>query len=235
MRRSVVALGLAVALAAAGCFGDGKTGLFKSGGAFNTSSQPESPETVAVQKRTAALGKRILEANTQLDKRVAFLAAGRTQPEIFHRTAGDATEIWVTNGLVDQCKTDGQLAAVLCQELGRVTAEKMAREAARRAVRDDRPPPPLHFGNEPAGPNDPLYARQLADADRRRQENAAIAAGLPPETLARGYLRASGFSTSDYDAVVPLLRQAEQNDTCAQQILGKTPGLDKPQRPLIGW
>src|SRR5262249_39695897 len=73
--------------------------------------------------RVDAGGRQLLAANPQVGAKPLFHTIGAPQPEVFHRGTSD---VWVTEGLVRQCATDGQLAALLCLELGKMVAEREA-------------------------------------------------------------------------------------------------------------
>ncbi len=62
------------------------------------------------------VGSQILTSNPTLGVRPVFTTIGALSEEIFHQ---DDKAVFITEGLVRECRTDGQLAAVLCHELGR--------------------------------------------------------------------------------------------------------------------
>src|SRR5262249_13532279 len=113
-------------LAVAGCFTDGEGALlvspetFESGAKLPTAVK-RAPATGEAAKRGLRVGQKVLAANATLGTRPLIFTIGGPEPEIFHTETG---QIFLTEGLVRQCATDGQLAAVLCHELARVSADR---------------------------------------------------------------------------------------------------------------
>src|SRR5262245_4631437 len=85
------------------------------------------PATQKVALHVSEIGQKVTAANPQIGRKVAFLTLGVSQPEIFHRVRGDNGEIYITEGLVNECKSDGELAAVLSQELGKMVSRSEER------------------------------------------------------------------------------------------------------------
>jgi hypothetical protein len=177
-------------------------------------SQPKA--SIEIAARVDRVGRQITLANVQAGLQPLFRTIGAPQPEAFHK---GTAEVDVTEGLVRQCATDGQLAAVLCQELGKMVVEREALVPAE--ARQPAPLPPLDVavGNDNGflGPADQVHRAELAKFEAshpRRQPRT-----LPdPEVLARAFLVKAGFPATDLDAVGPLLRSAEGNQTLARQI-----------------
>src|SRR5262249_12662608 len=70
-----------------------------------------SPASQEAHMRVSLVGQRLLTNNRQENGlRPVFHTIGRPEAEVFHRGQG---ELFITEGLVKQCQTDGQLAAVL--------------------------------------------------------------------------------------------------------------------------
>jgi predicted Zn-dependent protease len=230
MTARVLPVMIALVLAVAGCVSDEKKLTTVSPSPFGqpvhtqaASFKEAPPATQKVALRVNDLGHKIVAANPRLNQQVVFLTLGVPQLEIFHRVQKDSRAIYITEGLVNQCKTDNELAALLCQELGKMTSEQIVQVKPERKLPE---PPPLispRVGNDIG----------FASADRtdlmvlghmekeRRQAQQALAPPPPPEALARAYLQNAGYSGKDLDAVTPLLRQADQNDSLEQQMIGK--------------
>jgi hypothetical protein len=184
------------------------------------------PATQEASIRVSTIGQKVVAANPRIRQKVAFLTAGVPQLEIFHRVQGDNGEIWITEGLVKECKTDGELAAMLSQELGKMVSEEIAKS---RPLRGDWDRPPLespHVGNDIGGTFGSASGTDMMIAARyekdRRQAQKTFQAPPPPEDLARIYLQGAGFNPADLNTVMPLLRKAAKNDSLEQQITGKT-------------
>ena len=90
-----------------------------------------APASEEAAKRVLQVGSQILTSNPTLGVRPVFTTIGAPSEEIFHQ---DDKAVFITEGLVCECRTDGQLAAVLCHELGKMTAERQERAG----------PPPDH-------------------------------------------------------------------------------------------
>lgn len=181
-----------------------------------------APASLEAATRVDTISRQILAANAQTGLRPIFRTIGTPEAEIFHQ---NTTEIDITEGLVKQCSTDGQLAAVLCQELGSMMAERetLAGPAARSP--DRAPPMNVPVGNTNGsygGSSDQTHLAELGMYERERRHVAP--SGAPPvpdaRTLARAYLTKTGYPTTDLDDVQPLLQKAAQNTTFARQLKG---------------
>jgi predicted Zn-dependent protease len=223
---------LALLLVVAGCVSDEQKLTTVSSNPFSGPTRTQSawvkqaPQaTQKVSFRVNEIGQKIMAANPRFDRKVAFLTLGVPQLEIFHRVRGGNGEIYITEGLVNECKTDGELAAVLSQELGKMMSEEIAKSRPRRDLPE---PPPLmapRVGNDIGGTfgsadgtDQMILARYEKDRKRARQ---AILAPPPAEDLARIYLQNAGFNANDLAMVKPLLRKAEKNDNLEQLMTGK--------------
>jgi len=189
------------------------------------------PSTEAA--RVNAVGRCVLAANpiNGLDVRtVRFNTVGAPQAEIFHRARGyDRPEHWtgeifITDGLVKQCTSDAQLAAVLCLELGKMVSEREAMTP--QAVRQPERLPPIDTGlNRDLAysgvPADQTRARELADYDRDRRQRQQPAPPPDPVALARLYLVRAGYHDTDIQAAAPLLQQAQGNSALEKQLAGR--------------
>jgi hypothetical protein len=225
MRRTCFAA--AATLAVAGCFGPdgpGTTPAFRRPEAalppVNT-----TPAATEVAARVDAIGRSIAAANPQagVDRRsLMFHTIGSPQVEVFHRGTGD---IFVTEGLVRQCTTDGQLAAVLCTELGKLVSEREALTPA--AVRRPDRTPPMDSGvGRDAGwgtAPDQTRLRELADYDRDRKQRTQPVAPPDPAALARMYLVRAGYRDADLQAAAPILQQAQGTATLERQMTAPPP------------
>jgi hypothetical protein len=220
-------------LAAAGCLSDDKKLTTVSADSFGKvgRTQPASfkqapPATQETALRVDRVGKQIVNANPRINQKVVFLTLGVSHEEIFHQTQKDVSTIYITEGLAKQCKSDGELAAVLSQELGKVTAEQMVQ------ARPTRPPIPASLllnspiGNDIGGTfgsadrtNDMIAARFEKEWQQGRQ--ALPAPPPPPETLARAYLSHAGFDPQILDTVQPLLRKADKQSSVELSMTGK--------------
>jgi hypothetical protein len=188
-----------------------------------------SPASLEAAARVDALGRKILAANTQIGARPIFRTIGAPQPEVFHVST---SEIDITEGLVKQCQTDTQLAAILCNELGKLVAEREALAGPQARSPEREPPQEVRIGTDNAGsfgPADQTHLAELAKFDKRRRGPAAPPSPPPdPQVLARAYLSKAGYSDKDLDAAAPLLQAAAANSSLEKQL---TPTA--PARPWI--
>jgi hypothetical protein len=222
MARRVVCLALPLLLAAAGCLPEDI--MLVPFNPFATDPAPApsqvaaaSPAVNEAATRVGLVGQKLVAANPQLKVQPLFRTVALPQAEVFHRGTG---EVLITEGLVKQC-TEGQLAAVISVELGKMVAERDAQAAVKDQLPAHDPPPPMFIGADGAssrGPADLTHLAELAPYDRQRREAAARATPPDPQVLAHGILLKSGYSAADLQAAEPLLKLAAQNVTLEQQF-----------------
>jgi hypothetical protein len=233
MKARIVLLIIGLILAAAGCLSDEKKLTTVSSSPFGKAGRVQAaafkqapPATQEVSLRVDRVGKQIVLANPRINQKVVFMTIGQPQEEIFHQTQKDVSTIWVTEGLVKQCKTDGELAAVLSQELGKMVSEQMVQARPAR-----NPIPANLLLNSPVGSD---VGGTFGTADRT---NEMIAARFepewkqsrqilpqtppPPESLATIYLKNAGFDSKNLDTVKPLLRKADKQSSLEMSMSGK--------------
>jgi hypothetical protein len=212
-------------LAVAGCthFDDASRGYIPPRPDMPTPPPAVAPASTEVAARVDAVGRRILAANpiNGLDTRtVRFVTVGAPQAEVFHRGTAD---IFITEGLVKQCTTDGQLAAILSLELGKLVSDREA--VTPSAIRQPERTPPIDTGlNRDIGwgvAPDQTRLRELADFDRNRKAQQQPAPPPDPAGLARLYLVRAGYHDTDLQAAGPLLQQAQGNAGLEKQLTGR--------------
>ena len=132
------------------------------------------------------VGAQVLTSNPTLGVRPVFTTIGAPWEEIFHE---DEKAVFITEGLVRECDTDGKLAAVLCHELGKMEADAGAVRAAARSRPADGAPVGTDYGGA-FGPPDGTRAMELAVYERkRRKTEEAAAAQADADALARDFVR----------------------------------------------
>lgn len=227
MRRQVVTLafGIAAALASFGCASDGEWSvrkLFGLNDPFHPSMDKYPKADYALNMRVEDLGKRIIEQNTFTGINPLFTTIGVPESVLFHR---GPDELFISEGLVRQCKTEPELAAVMCSELGQMVAEK---RAARRAGidRDGIPEVAITGGATPSSgggnPYDPGMQLQMAMADRRAR-TSTVANPVDAANQARLLLKGAGFDPAVLDQVQPMLKQSERGVKIQTQMSGTGP------------
>ncbi|MBL8793352.1 MAG: hypothetical protein JNM56_05570 [Planctomycetia bacterium] len=181
-----------------------------------------APAATEVSARVDQLGRNILAANPQIGVRPLFRTVGSPHVEIFHR---GTTEITVTEGLVRQCRTDGELAAALCVELGKMISEREALAGPWKAQGEQELPPQVAISGDSGA--DLTRMAELARFDKGPRRNLRTST-LPPDpnALGKGYLLKAGFPATDFDNVAPLLRSASTNATLEKQMVA--PGPARP-------
>jgi hypothetical protein len=184
-----------------------------------------APATEAAGQRVLSVAQSVIEANPKLGLRPLFHTLGVAQPELFHRTPAEGvvqgSQVYISEGLVQRCRNDGQLAALLCYELARMVAERESLAGPILRPRGDLPleVPIGPDSNNPHGPPDNTRALELARAERDRKRLATRPTPPPdPFILARRYLVQTGFAPEVLEEVKPLLRQVEQEGTLEQRM-----------------
>jgi hypothetical protein len=187
-----------------------------------------APAPLETAARVDTLGRKILAANKETGVKPLFRTIGVPQAEVFHY---GTAEINITEGLVKQCQTEGQLAAILCTELGKMVAEREALAGPEARQPDPLPPPEVRIGTDNAGSLGTPDQTRLAELAKfeKRPRHSTLPLTLPdPQALARTYLTQSGYTEKDLDDAGPLLRSAAANSSLEKQL---TP--NSPVRPWI--
>ena len=195
---------------------------FSTGAAGTPPVMPElSPESKQESIRVLQIGQEVLGANPQLPIKPQFIFIGEpAPPAIFHRGSQD---IVITETLSRQCKTEGQLVALLCHELGQQVAERQALQhfSPRSSC---APPPDFRIGNDyqsTFGPSDGTRMTELGKRDQEERER--LAKTFPPDTLARIYLQKTGNPPELLGEIAPLLKAANQNSGLEKQFTNHSP------------
>lgn len=218
---AVVAL---ASLAGTGCVSDGEWSVRKALG-WDEVKVPRDLKLpaahVATAERVDTLGRKIIGQNTFTGIEPMFHTLGVPEAVLFHR---GTEELFVSEGLVAKCKTDAELAAVLCAELGHMMAEK---RGARRvgADRDTFPDSALPGVGTVAGGSqvDPGRAAEVAFRERREAKNPPAVDHGEAAKHARDLLKGAGFDPADLDRVEPLLRQSDRGAALRKQMSGSAP------------
>ncbi len=205
----VLPMAITLVLGVSGCVSDEpklttvSQNPFGRAGTVQGTKVAHAPATEEVANRVWKLGGKILAANPRIKLPVHFQTIGDPKPEIFHLVQRDGSQIFITQGLVNQCKNDDQLAALLCQELGEIASEQAAQA---RSARTAAPRPPMMT---------PQIGNDIGDASRtdqmilgryekeQRQAESTLPPLVAPDKLARGYLQNAGFNPKEFDAAAP--------------------------------
>jgi hypothetical protein len=234
MAKRVAWLGLALLVAVGGCVSLGDEGLASV--PANTLAKPpeqtrtetsvnHAPASEEVSRRVAVVGQKIVAMNPEIGMRPRFITVGSPQLEVMHIGTND---LFITEGLANRCTTEGQLAAVLCQELGKMVAQReiLASPATRTGRR--QPPPEMPVGRDAGGtfgPPDGTRRIELMQFEKERQRPTDALPPPDPDVLARTYLEKAGFALTDLNAVAPALREADKNGALYRQMQAAPPAV----------
>ncbi|MCE9531369.1 MAG: hypothetical protein K8T89_09655 [Planctomycetes bacterium] len=219
------------ALMGSGClWDDPDTGSNRFGATRKASLPPREklpPGSLQAATQVDTIGAKILAANPDLGVRPMFLVIGAPALKIDHR---GTTELYVSDGLVHKCKSDDELAAILCAELGKMVSEAQAQGPGRNPTNRDIPLAP-RVGSDSVG-GDPDRTRQAEQAyyeqKNPHRSGIPVPAVQDPNDLARGYLIKAGFNADELKRVAPLMRQAEANPDFDRLITAPRNGLGMP-------
>ncbi len=186
------------------------------GPAQQTAAKPSfTPASGEMALRVDLVGRKVLAANPSVGVRPLFATLGAPHPEIFHQ---GTQVIHVTEGLVKRCKNDGELAALICLELGKMVSEREALASRRGRLPAGPPPISVPVGNASEfHPTDQVAAAELARYENERKQ-AARRRPPDPQALAADYLQKAGYDRATLDAVAPLLEAADRNYLIEKQF-----------------
>jgi hypothetical protein len=222
MPRLVLALAAVATLTiSSGCTTDGQWSVKRMLGWDDSPRPSKAPKAdLAVAERVETLGRKIIAQNTFTGIEPVFWTIGVPESVLFHR---GAEELVVSEGLVKQCKTEGELAAVLCSELGRMVSEKKSARLV-GSDRDSFPEVGVPTGSGLAGgtPDDPARAAERAYLEKQRKRETARETPDPAQ-LARDLMRGAGFDPAELDRVAPLLKQSDRGAVLKKQLGGPAP------------
>jgi predicted Zn-dependent protease len=182
-----------------------------------TRSSYSAPATEAAAKRVLLVGQKAILANKQLGLRPRFNTIGAPKEEVFHI---GTTDVFVTEGLLNRCATEGQLAAVLCRELGKMVAERDALTPPESRDPEVEPPIEVQVGNDGGlnGPADGVRRMELAKFEEKHPRNHPPTMPVDPDVEARKFLERAGYQASDLEAAMPILQAAEANFIFEKQL-----------------
>lgn len=180
---------------------------------------PAATETAA---RVDSIGRQLLAANPQIGSKPMFHTIGAPHVEVFHR---GTTEIFITEGLVKQCASDGQLAAVLSVELGKMIRDREASVPNEIRSRDALPPMNDRLGldDQFGGTADSANWKDVVDYDNQRKSQHKRLRLPDPTLLARDYLTKAGFSSGELQSVQPILQEASTKMLIEKQVTSPAP------------
>ena len=215
LRSLAVVVAAGVAVATTGCFS-----LFKTGSPVVSGKVVETPTLTPAAAdaadRVSAVGADLLAATPLGIPEVDFFAVGSPDPELFHQSANI---VYISDGLVKRCRTDGELAAVLATEVGRLTAE------FRRAARKESPDPIPAAAESSRSNSDPardLYLAQF-EKDGINPVRKRLWPTVDANEIAADLLRNAGHDPKLLVEVAPLVREASAGGKASKQFLPTKP------------
>ncbi|NBO90839.1 MAG: hypothetical protein EBV06_00755 [Planctomycetia bacterium] len=176
-----------------------------------------TPAAEASAKRALMVAQKLYDANTQLGVRPTILTVGRPELEIFHDGVGGlrGCRVYLTEGLIQACKTEAELAAVLCVELGRIAAERAAQSDSLEQSRDSLDE---RVGNDSGGPFGSPDGTRVMELAKREKIAKGQQLKPDPTKCAAEYLRRANYPAQALLEVGPLLRQADESETIREVV-----------------
>ena len=230
MRLVTLTAGVAFLLSA-GCTHDGASSLRKSLGLEDAQKRGSGlttqdtvmvpPKSLANAERVELIGQKIIAQNTFTGIEPLFMTIGVTESVLFHR---GSEQLFISEGLVEKCKSDAELAALLCAELGQMVAEK---RAAKSVGRDVDPIPDAAHGSGGVFPGGTAYdagrQAELAYHDKKFPRGGSGTEAADATATARELLKGAGYSPAELDRVEALLKQSERGEKLRKQMGGSAP------------
>jgi hypothetical protein len=177
-----------------------------------------APASQEVSFRVLLMKDKLVGENPQVGIKPHVIAVASADPEIFHV---GMNSIYITEGMVRQCATEGQLAAVLANELGRMIAEREAAVADEIRQPERMLPIQLPIGGSASGrERDPTYYNELAQHEKLYPKHPHKLPPPNPQLVARDILQRAGFQPTDLDAALPILQNAERFRVLQNQFMG---------------
>lgn len=181
-----------------------------------TPGNPKLPaDHLETSERVAMLGNQIISQNAFTGLEPSFFLIDVPESVLFHRGTND---VFISKGLVKQCKSEAQLAAVLCTELGQMMAEKRGLRKTGND-KDSIPESALPGGSLAGGmPVDLGREAEVAFRERsQKKESESVA------KLSRDLLTGAGFDAAEFDKVAPLVKQSERGTALRKQMSNTAP------------
>lgn len=188
-------------------------------GCFKNWLGPHAPEITAAHVETSQrvdeLMRRILDQNPFTGIDPIAHTFGRKESMLFHRGNG---ELFISEGLVKKCRTEPELAAVLCSELGKMMSQQKSAAAAGRlpsTIPDIALPNGLPDAN----------SVQIAEMTRieRQQKERQLHDQSEEVQLAKMLLKGAGFDPNELDRIESMVKQSESGEQLRKQFAGTSP------------
>lgn len=154
----------------------------------------------ADSERVSQIGQRLLQANPGIALKPAFTVTGSPHPEVSHQ--GDRN-VYISAGMVGQCLSDGQLAAILSVELAKMVGERLSREDIDNLRIDRELPVEVRIGPDGGsfGAADQIHKAEIAMLGYDRRKPRAATARPDTMSLARQYLTRAGYPATELETI----------------------------------
>jgi len=183
---------------------------------FDPSTAPAG-NTQAATRADAVASAVIAQCRTELPDKPVVMTWGLKEPMIFHQRSG---MLVLSDGLVERCRTDDELAAVICYELGKMAAEQADRGPVRGD--SDTPPAPRLSADVVGGGYSPDMTRLAEEAKYSRRAPRSSREPRPdPRTLAQNFYTRTGHNADDFARVESLVKEAEDNGDRRELMRGR--------------
>jgi predicted Zn-dependent protease len=199
---------LVTALGLTGCAKDGRD-AFAFRNPFQADRDPDPgklpPGSTLAATRVNAVGSAIAAKNeAALGMKPIFFTMGVPEVEISHNKSG---MVILSEGLVERCPTDAELAAVMCHELGKMAAENGS------GRRDNAEPSGPRLARDVVGGTyEPDLTRLAEDAKFERRGSRAGRDPRPdPKAIGETLFVQAGYRADDYLRMETLVREAVDN------------------------
>ena len=200
---------LCLALGLTGCAKDGRDGFaFRNPFQSDRGPDPDAlpPGSTLAATRVNAVGAAIAAKNeAAVGVKPIFFTMGVREVEISHNKSG---MVILSEGLVERCPSDIELAAVICHELGKMAAE---RGTGRNGSTE--PSGPRLTRDVVGGTYEPDLTRLAEDAkfERRGLKGTGRDPRPDPRALGETFFVQAGYRADDYGRMDALVREAEDN------------------------
>lgn len=185
---------------------------------FRDREETRREPALAAAARVDQVGRQLLTANP-FSIEAAFQVIGHPEPSIFHR---DRVGVFISDALVEQCRSDGELAAVLASELGKMIAEE--RNLRRMGYGDTALHVPAANPMQSADLSaDPARLSEVALRDVAKNDRAVNEARVEltdPKKIAAELLRTAGHDEKLLASVEPMLKNASRHRDLLRQLGG---------------
>ena len=187
------------------------------------------PAQEASALRAIKVAQKVVDANPGIGFHPTVLTVGGPTKSLFHNGHGGPSgcSLFLTEGLINACADDAQLAAVVCAELGRIAAERAA-TMEQLSAEDVRPDIDERIGNDSRGIFGPADGTRVMEAAKREMLAKQKPPKADPAALARRYLTKAGYAPETLAQVAGLLREAEKEEPLREHFTSRGPATLLP-------